>query len=297
VNNAGYTIPAGTVVAYRVAGDTLVAFAVVDAVTVPPGATATLPSEVVLRALDPGADANGLAIGAVEQIDALAGVASIASTAVTAGGIDAETDEDYLDRLVEELRLSSPRPILPGDFAILAKRIAGVHRAVAIDGYNPADGSTNNERMVAVAALDINGVDVGPTARTAIAAYLDSLRELNFIVNTMVSTSTVMAVTVTVRALVGADKVAVRAAVEQALRDYLSPKNWAGGSESPPVWRDEWIVRYLEVAQVVNAAAGVDHITTSGGLFDLLVNAARLDVTLIGVAALPSPGVMTVTVL
>jgi hypothetical protein len=291
---AGYTIPAGTTVAYRTAGDTLVPFTVVTSTTVPPGSTVA--TGVTIRALDPGLAANGLAVGTVELIDALGFVASIASTSVSAGGVDAETEEAYRDRLVEELRLSTPRPILPGDFAVLAKRIAGVYRAVAIDGYNPADSTTNNERMVFVSALDVNGNDVSAATRTAIDDYLQSEREINFVVNVGASTRTTITVTVTVKAVAGADTAAVKTAVEQALKDYLSAKRWAGGAESPPEWRDERVVRYLEVAQVVNAVAGVDHITTTGGLFDLLVNTARADVTLTGVASLPTSGTHVATV-
>ena len=256
----------------------------------------TAPSEVTIRAIDSGAAANGLPAGPVELIDALGFVTAIASTTVSAGGVDAETEAAYRDRLAEELRLSTPRPILPPDFAVLAKRIPGVHRAVAIDGYNPADATFNNERMVAVSGLDINGADVSPATRAEIDAYLQSEREINFVVNVIASTRTVVTVTTTVKAVAGADPVAVKAAVEAALTVYLDDATWAGGAESPPEWRDERVVRYLEVAQVINAVAGVDRITTTGGLFDLLVNAGRADITLAGVAALPTSGAHVATV-
>jgi uncharacterized phage protein gp47/JayE len=60
--------------------------------------------------------------------------------APTAGGVDAESDADYLDRLHELLTLLAPRPILPNDFAVLARTVAGVGRATAIDLYNPTTG-------------------------------------------------------------------------------------------------------------------------------------------------------------
>jgi len=71
------------------------------------------------------------------MIDSLSWVASIALVGITVGGIDGEEDDVYLNRLKAELQLLTPRPILARDFAVMARRVAGVSRAVALDNYDP----------------------------------------------------------------------------------------------------------------------------------------------------------------
>lgn len=283
VDNQGYTIPAGTVVAFRIAGDELVAFHTIADAIVSPGFT-TVP-DVVIEATELGADMNGLGPGGLELVDALSFVSSIVADGVTAGGVDAETDEAYLDRLASELQLLTPRPILAEDFAVLARRVAGVHRALAIDGYNPADTTYNNERMVTVALVDINGDPVAPAVATAVQTYLDAQREVNFIVNVIDPDYTIVNVVFTVVAHSNYDLADVEARAEAAVTAHLDPATWGGGDQSPPEWRPSTnVVRYLELAQAINEVDGVDFIDA------LTVNGGTVDVTLAGVAALPSIG-------
>jgi Baseplate J-like protein len=155
VDNAGYTIPAGTVVAYPVSGDQQVYFEVAADVVIEAGSDTSATGEVELVALEAGTEANGLAAGSSWQlVDAFAFVDTITSAASTSGGVDAETDAEYLDRLRTELQLLSPRPILPNDFAVLAQRIAGVERATAIDGYIPA---VNEKQTVTITGSPTGG--------------------------------------------------------------------------------------------------------------------------------------------
>jgi hypothetical protein len=138
-DNAGYTIETGTQVGIRAAGDELIPFEVVNTVVIPPGSTVTSAGGVQLIAVTPGSDGSGIGTvgGPVELIDPLDFVTTITLVNPTSGGVDAESDEAYLTRLAQELTLLTPRPILPIDFSILARSISGVHRAVALDGYNP----------------------------------------------------------------------------------------------------------------------------------------------------------------
>src|SRR5215218_2622556 len=190
IDAAGYTITADTVVSYRVSGDQQVYFSVLSDVVIAPGSTETAEGEVILQALEPGSAANGLDEDNFQLVDALAFVSEIEAVGVSSGGVDAETDDEYLSRLREELQLLTPRPILADDFATLAQRIGGVERATAIDGYNPSDGTFNNERMVTVAVADEAGHGVSPVIKTAVDAYLQSLREVNFIVHVIDPTIT-----------------------------------------------------------------------------------------------------------
>jgi uncharacterized phage protein gp47/JayE len=111
---------------------TAVVFTTDDDIVAPQGGGDVV---VGVTALESGSAANG-AFGLAELIDVVDGVQSVlVSTA--GGGVDAEADEDYLDRLADALTLLAPRPILPNDFAVMARQVPGVGRSLAIDLYQP----------------------------------------------------------------------------------------------------------------------------------------------------------------
>lgn len=139
-DDRGYTIPAGTEVLVRTAGDDGVTMAVTDDVTVLPPSLPEWPgstsANVVLRAIAgrEGTAGNGLRESYdVVPIRPLEFIRSIRLTGTSYGGTDAETDEQYLQRLVDTLALTSPVPILPEDFAAIARQQVGVGRALAIN--------------------------------------------------------------------------------------------------------------------------------------------------------------------
>lgn len=289
VDNAGYTIPEGTLVGLRAAGDVLVGFATSTTVTVPPGSTATAAGEVGLVAVEPGAQGTGLS-GTPELIDALAFVVSVALVGATTGGADAESDDDYLGRLSRELELMTPTPILPDEFAVLARRIPGVERAVALDGYEPVGPSTGNERMITVLPIDALGEPVSGGTKTAIAALLESMREVNFVVHVADPAYVEIDVAYTAVCFAAFDPADVEARIDAALEALLSPGNWGRpdfGDVAGPAWINEPVVRFLEVASLIDRVEGVRYVAT------LTVEGATADVTLSAAAVgLPRPGVI-----
>lgn len=165
-DNAGYTIPAGTQVGVRNTSGDIIPFETLGVVIVPTGSTVTAAGAVTLRALNPGAASAGLAIQTATLLDTLDFVTTVATTAISSGGTDAEDDQTYLNRLSTRLRLLSTRPILPSDFAILSRDIAGVYRAVGIDGYNPLHNLlTANE-----ASAETDATGWGVTANATLAS-------------------------------------------------------------------------------------------------------------------------------
>lgn len=149
VDDAGYTIPAGTQLAFPLSGDSSILFTVETTTVVASGettATCTLICETV------GSFPNGLASDTTLQLQqTFAQIESVVTTGAVAGGVDAETSTAYINRLSAELTLLAPRPILPGDFAEMAANVTGVFRACAIGGLNPGstvtDGITTNSSL------------------------------------------------------------------------------------------------------------------------------------------------------
>lgn len=289
IDNAGYTIPAGTQFTLRDPAGAQHAFRTQADATITAGLTSV--SGVLAEAVIPGAASSGLD-GTPELVDALAWITAAAlDEPATSGGADGETDADYLSRLSRLLQIQSDVPILPEDFETLALTVTGVGRALAVDGYDPDDDTTGNERTIAVFVTDPAGANCSAGVRAAVAALLESRREANFVVKAASPARTTINVAFTAKALAGYDTAAVEAAAESAVTEYLSPARWgAQVLQGDAPWREMTHVRFLEVASVINAVEGVNYITA------LTVNGAGSDVALHSPAGLPAAGTIAGTI-
>src|ERR1035437_5743963 len=369
VDTAGYTIPAGTIVSYPLSGSPAVLFAVQNAIVIAPGnstGTGTLVCGTV------GTFANGLPAHACQMVITNAGVLSVATTATSSGGANAETQVAYMNRLSSELQLLAPRPILAADYAAMAQNVDGVYRAMAVNGLNPGqvvtDGLTassatvtsatwaltsddlhrhitgagipaltyvgiinsptsiglsssatsnvavnatasatgvtltladltSQERYVAVCGVDSTGAALSDTVADAMYAYLQSMREVNFVVAELSPTTTGIDVTVACDAVHGVDTTTVQTAITAALTAFLSPATWGGGNTTPPSWTNAPVVRFLDIANVIHNVPGVLYIPS--GSLTLCIHSGSLaatDVTLPGDAPLPTVGTLSVAV-
>lgn len=302
-NPTGRTITAGTMFGITDAdGDTQM-FEVISDRTLAAGVLTTAPTPITIRALEYGAGLNQLGgtgiLGInVESID---WVNTITLTGPTSGGTDGESPEDYANRLSARLALLTPRPILARDFSMLARDIAltsGVRtRVLAIDGYNPADGTLNNERMVFLAAVDlVTGLAVPVGIKTTIDTELQAQREVNFVVNVGDPTYTTIDVTAVIQPEEGIDSEFARSNAETDLRESLQPYNWGTPKQSGDVasWIQQTAVRHQDLSTTINDAIGVDRWTSlvfglNGGAQD------ASDKSLTGAAPLPLPGTIAVT--
>jgi uncharacterized phage protein gp47/JayE len=289
IDAAGYTIEAGTQLGIRTAGDDLVPFYVQNTVVIPAGSTVTAAGAVTIVAVEAGADASGLGApgGTLELIDPLNFVLGITQVGVTSGGVDAEDDQTYLDRLRTFLQLMTPRPILPQDFAVFARNIAGVYRAVAIDGYDPGTLTYGNARTITIAMMDEAGNPVSAPVKAAVDADLQARREVNFLIYEIDPTTSLIDVTYVIHIATTYEASDVIARVNSALSAYLNPATWGSPPDGDPRdWSNITTIRYLELAQVINNVSGVDYIISlnfgiSGGAM------AGTDVNLPGVAPVP----------
>jgi hypothetical protein len=134
VDNQGYTVGPDTQFTLARTGDELVVFEVVAGAAIAPGERFV--TGVQIRAAEAGANGNDLS-GAGDPVDPLVWIESIEVEYPTAFGSNGQTLDEYLTDLISLLRVIALRPVLPWDFAILALRVPGVARAVAMDGYRP----------------------------------------------------------------------------------------------------------------------------------------------------------------
>lgn len=283
-DTAGHTIEEGTVIGLRDTNGVLRGFELIADLVIAPASSS---GSGTVQALELGIASNGL-LGAAELVEVPSFVTAASVAVASSGGVDAEDDDTYLTRLTETLRLLSPRPILANDFAVLARSVPGVYRAAAIDGYNPNTGTFNNERTVAVAAVDAAGAAVSAGVEAEIDALLQAEREVNFLVFVADPTYTILDVSVTVKAEPGVDTVDLDSRVTAAIVGYLSPATW-GMPESGLGWSNQTTVYEYELAAVINNVEGVDRIEP--GTLQLAVHGSPLsaqDVALTGAFALPT---------
>ena len=148
-DNAGHYIPAGAQMSLLV-GDDSYGFVTTADLTVLAGSTS---GSVPVRAALEGSDVN-LLTGDVEMIDAYNFVSSVVFDDPPSGGVDDESEGDYLGRLAETTRLLTPRPILASEVATYVRKVAGVDRATAIDNLDPG---TNEVQRISVTGSPSSG--------------------------------------------------------------------------------------------------------------------------------------------
>ena len=136
----GYAIPQGTFVSVAGYGFQAVA----EAIILSGQTTVTVPAEAVAE----GEAYNGLSQEVILE-ESLNFVKAVSAAAPSYGGVKAEDETEYVNRLVGYLQLSAPRPITALDYANFALSAdipnaagtgyVGVSRAVALDGYKPGE--------------------------------------------------------------------------------------------------------------------------------------------------------------
>ena len=260
IDTAGHDIPAGTQVGIGITGDITLVYEVMHDVSILPGQDHI--SNVPIIALETGTAYNdaGELGQQLSLVTPLQWIDFVSLSSIPTGGTDAETDDEYLNRLAAELSLLSPRPILPRDFVILARKVPGVFRAVAVDGYDPDTDSYFNERMVTLAAVDEAGVPVSAPVRQEMQDYLDGLREVNFVVKTTDPTINLIDVVYTVVSLPGTDRAALKDLIDSALIQYLDSATWGKNAGDSRSWDLVTVVRYNKITQVILNVQGVDYI-------------------------------------
>lgn len=253
------------------------AFALTEVLTLPLG-----PTEVTMTATVPGEDANGVPVGDLTIATATATVVSAVAVSVSAGGNDAETLEQYLDRLSDALATLRYGGVRADDLAALARGVAGVHRAFGVDLHNPASPGVPSERTATVFPVDELGQPVSAGVKANLVNYLEGLREVNFLIYVADPTYTPITVTYTAVAEAGTTPATLVTEINVALGRYLSPVTWGSTVADPQAWVSSPVVRFLDIARVIGSVPGVAYVE------DLTLNGGTVDVPLAGAAPLPA---------
>jgi hypothetical protein len=304
LDTLGHTLPAGAQFTITDASGDDQAFQTVSDAVLTAGVSVL--ANVPITAVTPGVDGNSMPYpGVLEPVDAIAWLSAAATQITsTSGGLDAETDDEFLDRLVTKYLVMSATPILPIDFAIMALDVLPVgSRTYALDGYDAVALTSANARTITVFAVDQNGNALSSPTAAAVVAYLAANREVNWLVYCSPPAFAAISVKFTAHALPGYTASLVLADAIAAVTSYLTAKNWGVPTVQTP---NNWTlaegydkVRLGELYQVLNAVNGLAYVDT---LF-LKAGAVAptteiLDVVLAAgvIPTLPTPGSITGTV-
>lgn len=283
-DTAGYLIPAGTEVSLLAPDGTRVGFEVAADATVPAGQSATATGGVTLIAVEPGTDGNDLSDSPLLEDGRLDfAPASIVVTAPSAGGLDAESMTEYLSRFAR-LRPLVRRLVIPEDFEAAAREYAGVRRAIAVNGYNPDDGTSGNVDHLTVVAVGDDGLPVSSTIKDAMLADFQANTILGGIIHMADATYTTINVVFAATCYPGYLPATVEAAAEAAVLDFLNPANFGlAPFGDQPVFYAEPVVSRGDIYGVLERVEGLRRVTS------LIINgSATDDAPLPGNPGLPS---------
>lgn len=218
--------------------------------------TATSPDTVTapVRAAVTGAIGNTIPANALlDVLDIVPDVIAARLDGSLTGGSDPESTEAWRARAGARLKRVTSSLSLPEHFTAYCAEDIRVSVATSIDNWNSADPATIGADIGHVTTV-IHG-RTGTLApivldelRTAMHAMASSMVTVHAIPATLVS----LPIALTVHAIPGTDQVELAAAVEAALRAWITPSAWTFGEP-------------LRVTEIITAAAGVpgvDYVAT-----------------------------------
>jgi uncharacterized phage protein gp47/JayE len=202
------------------------------------------PTPVGIRAIDAGAVGNLDELSSIAFVNALAGVDGTVTIVQMDGGVDAETDDELRQRVLERIR----QPPMGGaqyDYVAWAKQVPGVTRAWAAPEQGPG---TMTVRFL---MDDLRASDDGwPTSDDIITVsnYIDLHRPVT-VKDCYVMAPIKYFLEMTITDLVN-DNEATRAAIEQSIQNML----YANAAPGQTIYRS-WI------DEAISNAVGEDHHT------------------------------------
>lgn len=282
-DSLGHIIPAGTEIdidgfAFTVDVDTEIFV----------GSTAV--SGVAVHAAEETTEANDLVGTSVTPVTALSYLESVTVDTPTAGGTDAETDEDYQNGLSGDLLLQAKTLVTTRDFELWALAKSGVGRTAAVH---------TGDRAVTVVLATPEGEVVPTPIKDELLDEFTEFRLVNTVLTMADPTYTTISVTYGVKALPGYDFADLESRIDTMLTELLDPAVWGtpktGEAGVTPNWLNDPVVRAYFLVDRIADVEGVAYVT-SIAIAGSAGSASGSDWTMAGSYALPRAGTMTGTV-
>lgn len=283
----GHTILAGTILAIDDGPD----LEVLQDATIGPGDTTV--TGVIVQAIEPGAVWNG-ASGDLSLDDPPPWLTSVELDAALDGGADAESDEDYRQKLARTRYAHTDALVTPEHIETAAMNIPGIARCLVVKGYNLLTTTPDVPLHSTAYPIQADGSDAAPTATTLLAAEFEARSPGGVKIHIGTPTRTDVDVDVTIAAFADVDPTYLEDTVNAVLAELLSGATWGDPREEQGRrWRATWrTVHRYQVSAAIAAIKGVEYVD------DLVLNSTPdTDVTLSGIAPLPRLDAVTVTII
>jgi len=233
-DTAGYTVPIGTVLRYRstTARPVELFFRTTSAAVIPTGSTWANASVICTEATGL---ANGIAVDtALEMVDSMGWVRSVAVLSAPADGADPETEDDYLSRGAATLARLTDTLATPTAFETFAVESPAVERARALNATEPGGAVGGSLGHITVLVTAAGGTAVSEGERSSLAATMTAASRADLLVHVDNATVVDVPVSAVVRRLTGYQPDAVRASCTDALAAYLDADTWTFGHDVEP---------------------------------------------------------------
>jgi phage-related baseplate assembly protein len=265
VSTAGYTLPAGTALAYTTPTAPAYVFVTDSDLVVSAGLSS---GSVAVTATAVGAGYNSVPASAGVQV--LSNVTFVSSAAFNSsgpsGGADAENDAAYFERVTNRFATYSSALATTGQIrtSVLDGFASTVYRCAVYDKERYLDRAVSSTAThpgyVLVAVADQNAVNstgnftdvtTSSAEMAAVRAHLEDRVPAGLQIDIMSAEVVSVDVTASVKVVAGADTGVVETAISNALSTYLDPNAW------------DWTkskVRVNEVIALIDGVDGVDYV-------------------------------------
>ena len=257
------------------------AFQLADDAICPVGQTQVF--EVPVIANDIGTAYNSLTSAGWSSVSLPVWVTDLSTDAPTAGGVDPQTDTDYINGLSRELQLHGRMIVTLPDYELAAIEVPGIGRAYAV---------TDSARNITVYLQDPDGNAVPSDIKDQLSAIYATERLVNVTVTLADPTYVEIDIAYSVMLYPGYDPIATQGTIETQLATVLSPSGWGAQAYGlhPVDWVNQPVVRINQLIALVGGTYGVNYVES------LTINGAAADYTMPGVMPLPTLGTVTPTI-
>lgn len=220
------TIPAGT-------GFALTDYGVEVATTADVTVTASSTAVLAVSTTEATTLVNGVGAGAaLDVLDVISNILSVAVTGTFSGGADPEDDVAYTARARNRLARVTNSLVVADHFSAFVLEDGRAVNALCIPAWDGVSTGTIGTDAGHVTVVTYGrGGTLSAGDKTDLAAAMQAITYAGATVHVTDAAVTTVSVTTTVKAMAGYSAVEVQAAAEDAIRGFLNPETWPVGDD------------------------------------------------------------------
>lgn len=215
--------------------------------------TAANTASVAVSTATPTTALNGVGSVAVDVLDWIPNLQSVAISGTFSGGADAEGDAEYIARARNRLARVTSSLVVADHFTAYCLESGLVSNATTIGAWDGVSTTTiGNDAGKVTSVVYGFGGNVSDPNKTTLASAMQDITAAGVTVAVKNAAVTTVNVTVTVKQQPNTVAADVQADVETAIKEYLNPETWTYGET----------VRTTSLTTVIESVPSVDYVVT-----------------------------------